>query len=68
MQLIFPKFDFGECVTAGICKPSLVRFEHHHLSQELVHAKERLRHRRVVLQNYFAHALGDSNEQHDETR
>ena len=30
-----------------------------HLRQELVRAKERLRHRRDVLQSCFAHALGE---------
>ena len=29
-----------------------------HLGQELVRAKERLRHRREILQHSFAHALG----------
>ncbi|EFH79670.1 hypothetical protein Krac_0153 [Ktedonobacter racemifer DSM 44963] len=30
-----------------------------HLRQELVHAKERLRHRQTILQQCFSHALAE---------
>ncbi|GHO78027.1 hypothetical protein KSD_57980 [Ktedonobacter sp. SOSP1-85] len=30
-----------------------------HLRQELVHAKERLRHRQTILQHCFSHALAE---------